>query len=132
MQKTYSKEERAQYFQDLRERWQAAKELAQDNAILAAHKEAEALTGRSISAASFADVKNQLHELQLQGTPYVDTKTFRGWRDSGMQVRKGEKSKITGLTWIKAGDDDQDDKKSSYMFPKEYHLFHGSQVEPIE
>ena len=129
MKKTYSKEERTQYFQDLRDRWQAAKNLAQDNAILAAHNEAQVIAGRSISLASFADVKKQLADLNLSGTPYVDTKTFKAWRDSGYQVRKGEKSKITGLTWIKANDDD---KKTSFTYPKVYALFHCSQVVPIE
>ncbi len=133
MQKTYTKEERAQYFQDLRNRWQAAKDLSQDNAILAAHHEAQVIAGRSFSVASFADVKRQLVDLKLSGTPYVDTKTYKAWRDSGMQVRKGEKSKITGLTWIKADDSKtDDDKKTSFTFPKEYHLFHSSQVQPIE
>ncbi len=130
--KTYTKEEKAAYYKGLRERWQAAKNVGNEDevkAIMLQH-------GLNFSFRSYMYVKMQLQALGLDGIPYVDTKTFLGWKENGFMVRKGEKSNIDGLTWIaidgkeiEAPDGNGDEKKPGYAMPKAYHLFHRSQVD---
>jgi hypothetical protein len=69
----------------------------------------------------------------LDGLPYIDAKTFQGWKESGFVVNKGEHSTLSGLTWIgaKITNKDTGEEETAYVFPKEYHLFHRSQVSPI-
>jgi len=133
MKKTYTKEEKAVYYRALRERWNRVKNIANEDeikAILMAH-------GLSFSIRSYFLVAQQMAALGLDGIPYVDTKTYKGWQENGFQVRKGEKSNIDGITWIapSGGEDTAEEvseEKSHYVFPKVYHLFHRSQVEAIQ
>ncbi len=62
--------------------------------------------------------------VKLDGIPYIDCKTFKKWQESGYIVKKGEKSKISGITWI-SNEKDDDEK---FIYPKQYNLFHKSQV----
>ena len=63
---------------------------------------------------------------------YVDAKTFNGWRDSGFKVRKGEKSKIEGMTWIKSIKEKEGEDDEVNLYPKRYALFHRKQVEVVK
>jgi hypothetical protein len=47
-------------------------------------------------------------------------------------VKKGEKSKLHGVTWIVSGEKDGEDGDDKIMYPKSYHLFHSSQVEEVK
>ena len=131
MKKEYTKEERQAYYKALRERWQAAKAVGNEDevkAIMMQH-------GLNFSFRSYMFVKLQMNALGLDGIPYVDTKTFLGWKENGFMVRKGEKSQIDGLTWIAVNGKEAeapaegDDEKHGFVMPKCYHLFHRSQVE---
>ena len=133
MKKTYTKEERQAYYQGLRKRWQAAKDISNEDEIRAIMMQ----SGLNFSVRSYAYVAMQLRALGLEGVPYVDTKTFMAWKESGFMVRKGEKSQIEGITWIAINGkeaeapEDGDEKKHGYVMPKAYALFHRSQVEEL-
>jgi hypothetical protein len=138
----YTKEEKQAYFRGLRERWQAVKASITDdartqiNAVMAER-------GLNFSVNSWVIIEQQMRAQGLDGLPYVDAKTFHGWRESGFMVRKGEKSTLSGITWIGTGDGDDDGgahgengangdgKKEKFVFPKSYALFHRSQVDAI-
>lgn len=124
----YTKEQKQEYFTQLRERWNRAKELSKDDEVVSAWNEAQETCGMKFSLNSFAFVRAEMQVLGLEGIPYVDCKTYQGWLKSGFQVKKGEKSLLSGITWIGKGKDDDDE---GYIFPKEYKLFHKSQVEEI-
>ena len=129
MIKEHTKEEKAVYFKGLREQWNAAKvhalngRKAEIEAIIMNH-------GMKISNTGFLFVKLQMEAQGLDGLPYLDTKTFKGWKENGFRVMKGQKSTLSGITWIGIYKED-DEIKSSYAIPKEYHLFHKSQVEAV-
>lgn len=123
----YTKEQKQEYFKNLRDRWTTSKALAdKDDTAKALYNE----VGGDFSYYSFywtlADMKN----LGLEGIPYVDVKTFKGWKDAGFTVKKGEKSKLSGITWLPVKD--KDGEETEYMVPKEYRLFHKTQVEEIK
>lgn len=139
MKKTYSAEEKKAYFAALRERWQDIKnrvtagELDKIKAVIAEH-------GLTVSPWSYAFTAASMRAQGFDGIPYLDCKTFNGWKQRGFKVRKGEKSTIKGIVWLgvgsKAEDPDQADKaraqgKRGFLMPKQYALFHRSQVEPI-
>ena len=127
----YTKEQKAAYFKSLREQWQAAKKLA-ENGGQAEYQAMVATHGFNISATGYMLVSMQMKAQGLNGIPYLDAKTFMGWKQNGFKVRKGEKSTLSGITWVGVTPDNEDnDEKTSYAFPKQYHLFHRSQVEPI-
>ena len=84
--------------------------------------------GAKISATGFAIIYSQMRQLGLDGLPYVDCKTFAGWKEAGFKVKKGEHSNLLGITWISAGKKESDDEGDGYKFPKAYHLFHRTQV----
>ena len=70
----------------------------------------------------------------LDGVPYIDAKTYQGWKQSGFQVKKGEKSTLNGIVWLKCGPKNASgevDDDSAFLIPKLYHLFHRSQVEAL-
>ena len=72
-----------------------------------------------------------MQRLGLEGIPYLDCKTFHGWKDSGFHVIKGQHSLIKGITWITPtykSKETGEEEISDYSFPKEYHLFHRTQV----
>jgi len=123
---TYTKEQKKQYFQDLRENWKISKERASGDAGAEALFNASGITG--ISYFSFYFVLMQMKAQNFDGLPYIDAKTFHGWKANGYKVRKGEKSTLNGITWINTAKEDEED---GYLFPKQYHLFHASQVDEM-
>jgi hypothetical protein len=121
--KTNKKERSA----ELRNKWNAIKESLTDAIISEAQAIAES-HGLNFSATGYAFCKEQMAQAKLNGTPYVDCKTYAGWKKAGFQVSKGQKSFGYGITWVKV---DKKDKEDSFLFPKQYALFHASQVEAI-
>ncbi len=126
---TYTPQEKKEYFAKLRASWQVAKDLAKTNEWAAAFKEAQA-TGIQCSVTGFVFTKLQMEQMNLDGTPYVDCKTFAGWKSAGFMVKKGETSKIQGLTWV-SSKTKKEDEDGGFVFPKAYHLFHKTQVQEI-
>ena len=132
MKKQFTKEEKSAYFAALREQWNKAKGMSEEQknqaaAIMLAH-------GLNCSQVGFCYVFAQMQAQGLDGIPYVDARTFDGWKESGFRVRKGEHSSLSGLTWIKAKSTSEgipDEETKTFIFPKLYRLFHRSQVEPI-
>ena len=125
-QKDHSKE--------LRDRWNRAKSMLDDkkiseiDAIMATH-------GLNISRIGFMVVSQGMKQQGLEGIPYLDAKTYKGWRENGFQVRKGEKSTLGSITWVGVGKKEPTPAKpegeSGFLFPKSYNLFHRSQVDAI-
>ena len=123
---THTKEEKQAYFKNLREEWKKSKELAdQDETAKALFRE----TGGKYSYTGFYFTLQQMRAEKLDGIPYIDAKTFKGWKETGFIVKKGEKSKLSGITWIDAHADQEDAEK--LLYPKVYHLFHRTQIEAI-
>lgn len=118
------------YFQSLRDRWQAIKDSATAGEIDAATA-AIATHGLQVSPWSYMFTAASMRAQGLEGIPYLDTKTFQGWRAAGFMVRKGEKSTLSGITWVSVKGKDGAPDDDGYMYPKEYHLFHRSQVDAI-
>ena len=120
-----SKEEKKVYFAGLRKSWEHAKKaltagkISEIDAIMLNH-------GMNVSQTGFMVIMLQMQDQGLDGVPYLDAKTYKGWKDNGFHVKKGQKSTLSGVTWISAGEDG--DGKASFVFPKEYKLFHRSQV----
>jgi len=125
--KQYTKEQKNKYFKNLRERWATSKVLAdKDDTVKALYNE----VGGDFSYYSFYWTLMDMKSLELEGIPYVDTKTFKGWKDAGFMVKKGEKSKLSGITWLPVKD--KEGEETEYLIPKEYKLFHTSQVEELK
>ena len=127
-----TQEQKKRYYQTLRKNWEEAKKYADVDAISAiiAHH------GINISVISYAYVQMQMAVMGYDGIPYIDMKTYAGWKENGFQVIKGEKSKVDGITWIpidkKVKDDNEgEDVIDSWKMPKAYRLFHRSQVKAI-
>jgi len=80
----------------------------------------------SISPMSFLFVSMQMRRLGFEGIPYRDRKTFKGWKAEGLYVKRGEKSQISGITWVGVGETDE--QEADYKMPHVYYLFHRSQV----
>lgn len=128
----YTKEEKQKYFKDLRAEWEESKELADNDKVTQAlFKE----RGLDVSYYSFYFTYNAMQAQGLSGYPYIDAKTFHGWKDAGYIVKKGQKSLLKGITWIKANgnktDNDDISDDDGFLFPKMYHLFHKTQVEAL-
>ena len=142
MKKERTKEEKAKYYKELRERWTENKKLADDDKDAKKRYEGlnrEVLKIGKFSYYSFYFTLQSMRRQKLEGTPYVDCKTFNGWHDAGFKVKKGEKSVIDGITWFsvyrKGANKDkkkEDEDDDSFLVPKLYHLFHRSQVEEIK
>jgi hypothetical protein len=131
MSKKRTKAEKQAYFRDLRQRWQSVKkaldekQIDEAKAIIATH-------GWNVSPMGFLFVSLQMKKQGFDGLPYLDAKTYKGWLQNGFRVRKGEKSTLSGVTWIGVGgtkDEDGNEEEYDYMLPREYHLFHRSQVD---
>ena len=129
MKKTFTKEEKTQYFNDLRARWKQNKLDADQD--VDARKRYEAISNETtkFSYYSFYFTLVDMKRNGFEGTPYIDTKTYHGWTEAGFKVKKGEKSKIAGITWM---DISKGEGSDEVLIPKLYHLFHTSQVEPIQ
>jgi len=123
----FTKEEKNKYFKNLRERWATSKLLAdKDKTVEALYNE----VGGTFSYYSFYWTLMEMRSLDLEGVPYVDAKTFKGWKEAGFIVKKGEKSKLSGITWLAVKN--KKGEETEFMIPKEYHLFHKSQVEELK
>ena len=127
------KRRKKEYLKKLRAEWTKAKELLTAEKI----SEIEAIVkthGMNISATGFMFVSIQMKHLGFEGLPYLDAKTYKGWLENGFRVTKGEKSKMSGITWVnvnKNDDGSEGEENSDYVFPKQYHLFHRSQVQEV-
>ena len=133
MKQQFTKQEKSIYLKNLRTRWKEIKQLSiseEDNAEMQAIKE----TGLNFSQWSFMFTKMSMKAQGLEGLPYIDCKTFKGWKENGYKVKKGEKSKADGITWksVSSKKEGAIEKTDEYMFPKLYKLFHRSQVEEIK
>lgn len=131
---SFTKEQKQAYFKALRERWSANKASSEQDTDAKARYEAILAEGLYKGGyASFYFTYSQMQEQKLDGLPYVDAKTFNGWKEKGFMVTKGAKSTLVGIVWKKfmTSDKQDDEDAKEYMYPKEYHLFHRSQVEPI-
>ena len=136
---THTQEEKKAYFQNLRTRWAESKKLAtNDETAQALYKEAQASTkSGKFSYWSFYFTLQDMKKEGFSGIPYIDCKTFQGWKESGFMVKKGEKSRIDGIVWLQfgsngsVGNDIDPTEEETHVYPKLYHLFHTSQVESI-
>lgn len=135
MKSKYTLEQRQQFYKTLREQWKARKALAeQDTDARASWEALQAEAGFSFSYLSYYFTLQDMQALGLKGSPYIDAKTFNKWRETGFKVRKGEQSKIRGVVWlhpITKQEDGTTEEDDSRLYPKVYHLFHSSQVEPL-
>ena len=127
----FTQEQKQAYFADLRARWKLAKQLLTESKI----KDIDAMIathGLNIYRMGFMVVSMQMSAQNLDGLPYLDAKTFKGWQENGFQVKKGEKSTLGSITWIGVQGKEAkqgEDAKDGYVMPKAYKLFHRSQVE---
>jgi len=130
--KTYTKAEKRAYYSKLQKRWKEIKELADNDQTAQALFEA---TGGNHSYYSFYFTLLDMRAQGLEGLPYIDCKTFDGWKQSGYLVKKGEVSKINGIVWIRAqrntAQGTYEEIDGAPLFPKMYHLFHTSQVNEL-
>jgi len=116
---------------EMRARWKAVKDSATAGEIAAAEA-AIATHGLNVSSTGFILALRLMQEKGLDGIPYLDAKTFKGWQNSGFMVRKGEKSIGKGVTWIRCGkNNDEGEDSESFVIPRSYSLFHRSQVEAV-
>ena len=123
----HTKEEVKEYYNSMREKWREAKQLSQSIEELDREDLLKVqMSVPTMSATWFMFCRMQMRNLWLEWLPWIDCKTFKGRKDFWFRVKKWETSKITGLTWVRVGDEDD-----SYVYPKIYHLFHTSQVEPL-
>jgi len=125
----HTPEEKKAYFKALRERWSEAKQASASDTDAQAKYQAIVTQAPDfkISYTSFYFTLLEMKHQKLDGNPYIDAKTFQGWIKAGFQVIKGQKSTLKGVTWLKDGKEDED----GFLFPKEYALFHTSQVKAI-
>lgn len=129
----YTKEEKQAYFKNLREEWKQNKlDASLDSDAKLRYEAILKEAGGKISFESYYWTLKQMQKLNLVGEPYIDCKTFDGWKLAGFKVRKGEKSNISGITWLSFQTKKEGQKAEEVVYPKLYHLFHSSQVEPIE
>ncbi len=135
--KKFTKEDKRKYREELRLDWKRSKALAENDMTTEALYRESGLSG--VSYLSFHFVLKQMNKLKLEGLPYIDCKTFQGWKENGFKVKKGEHSKLRGITWMVVKKDKsilekfskkEDDIKC--MYPKVYNLFHKSQVEKLK
>jgi antirestriction protein ArdC len=119
---------------ELRNRWNRAKQMLDEKKI----SEIDAIMqthGMNISRTGFMVVSLEMQQQGFEGIPYLDAKTYKGWHESGFQVRKGEKSTLGSITWVGVGKKEPTPAKpegeSGFLFPKSYNLFHRSQVDAI-
>lgn len=125
-----TKEQKKIQTQNLRNEWKKNKKLADNkDEITAVYNEATK-NGLQVSAIGFRIALVQMRKLGFSGLPYIDCKTFAGWKKSGFGVIKGQNSKVHGITWmiVKAKDEEED---NGFAYPKQYHLFHKTQVEAL-
>lgn len=96
-----------------------------------------ALVGIYTSPQSFLEVKSVLEAKNLEGVPFIDTKTFAGWQAVGRRVKKGEKAIYQSVTWnkienIKEHADGSLEITDEFRGGKVYSIFHISQTEEVK
>lgn len=133
----YTPEEIKQYYAEIRERWTIAKELSTSDKCRAILDQMALHGITEVSPTSIMAVQMQLEELGLDGLPFVDVKTFQGWKEIGYVVRKGQKSILTGVSWKPTEKKNQETGETEEtgrgrLLAKGYALFHRSQVEKME
>jgi len=132
--KNLSQAQKKEYSDNLRSRWELAKKAVTEEKKLMV-KAIKELHGLDISIINFTFIKDQMESRKMDGMPYIDAMTYRKWREQGFQVKKGEHSQLQAITWIgkkkEADGLDKDEKKSNFIYPKQYNLFHRTQVEAI-
>lgn len=127
----YTKEQKQEYFKNLREQWKKNKlDASLDSDARLRYEAIKRESNGNFSYEAFYWTYKQMQKLNLDGVPYINCKTFDGWKESGFKVKKGEKSKISGITWL-SFKTKKDGKDEDVVYPKVYHLFHSSQVEPL-
>jgi hypothetical protein len=130
--------DKAGYYSQLRQEWQQAKdtwEANKDYQVLYDNAVKSGVEG--MSRYSFMFTKLQMEAKGLEGMPYLDAKTFKGWMKNGYCVNKGEHSLLTGIVWrlpkVKVeGKWVDDDDDNNYRLPMVYKLFHKTQVSPLK
>lgn len=136
--KEFTKEQKAEYYAQLRAEWRRAKELAEQDVYAGVLAELQRMGLADISKQNVSLIMMQAEELGLGGLPYVDFKTYNHWRDAGFQVIKGERACVYTVTWvptkaskakIAAGEMKEDEIN---LRPSKTSLFHRSQVEEME
>ena len=90
--------------------------------------------GFYVSPASFLDVKDKMEHLGLEGVPFIDVKTFLGWKEEGRTVRKGEKALYQSVSFnkienFKENSDGTYEVSETFRAGKVYSLFHRSQTD---
>lgn len=126
--KKYTKKQKNAYFKNLRKRWAQTKKLAENDQ--SARAIFESMEGE-FSYYSFYFTLLEMRAKKLDGLPYIDCKTYEGWKKSGFQVKKDESSVIDGITWVKRKYKDEDGNEledANTAYPKLYKLFHKSQT----
>jgi len=126
----FTKEQRKEYLQKLKIQWRQAKKQS-ENMIRDDVKNFKQIKSifPEASATGFIFCLSQMREMNLQGLPYQDAKTFYKWKDEGKKVKKGSKSFLKNIAWVEKVEKDKDDKEASFAYPKVYSLFDRSQVE---
>lgn len=128
---TYTQSQKNQYFASLRHQWRERKKQAEgDEKAKAIFAEVQKTNAGQMSYWSFYFTLQDMIANGYAGLPYVDCKTFQGWKLSGFKVKKGEKSKIRGIVWM-SGKNKEEEDDDMILYPKVYNLFHSSQVEPL-
>lgn len=130
MKKQFTPEQKKQHFTQLRQQWQQAKNLSQSDELAAIYSQLRNMGIGDISLYNVSLILMQAQQLGLQGLPYLDFKTYEGWRKVGYQVKRGEKSPVYSITWVGASNQEEGEE-SKVRYPKLTHLFHSSQVEAL-
>ncbi len=127
----FTQEEKREYYSSLRSKWAEAKAMAATDEIGAIYTQLAEMGIGDISLYNVSLILMQAQELGLAGLPYLDFKTYDGWKGSGFQVKRGEKSPVFSLTWIGQKGEDGEEVADGLRWPKATHLFHTSQVEEV-
>ena len=127
----FTPEQKREYYASLRQKWTEAKALAATDEIGAVYTQLAEMGLSDVSRYNVSLILMQAQALGLAGLPYVDFKTYDGWKGSGFQVKRGEKSPVFSLTWIGQKGEDGEEQVDGMRWPKLTHLFHTSQVEVL-
>ena len=114
---------------EIRKEWKETKKNADEDTTASTIFKNSGL--KNVSFYGFCYTLYQMQRLNLSGIPYKDCKTFKKWKAEGYQVQKGEKSKISGITWLEVKKEKEKNKEDTFVYPKKYNLFHKTQVKKI-
>ena len=129
--KEFTPEQKREYYTGLRAQWSQAKALSATDEIGAVYAQLAEMGLGDISLYNVSLIFMQAQALGLDGLPYLDFKTYDGWKGAGFQVKRGEKSPVFSLTWIGQKSEDGEEVADGARWPKMTHLFHTSQVEAM-